>query len=341
MKRAGIWGLGLVVLWGAYFGGHQMWRFAQVLRDPLAISEVQRWELVPGANLQGTLQQWRENNWLEWPWAGDWLLKLGLRLQPKWSRWQAGIYTLEPGQSPLQLARKFRQGEIAHTRLTLIEGQTLAELRQLLERHPDLRDTSSTLSAAELMLAVGYPQRSAEGAFLPETYKVPVGSSSLEVLHIMADALDAAAYRAWSQRHTDLPLEHVQQLITLASIIEKETAVAAERAQVAGVFVRRLRQGMRLQTDPTVIYGLGDAFDGNITRQHLRSDTPWNTYTRHGLPQTPICMPSAAALLAAAQPAAGDSLYFVADGRGGHVFSRTLDEHQRAVRAYLRYQRGG
>lgn len=341
MRRAGLWGLGLAMFYGACLAGFQLWQFAQVLRDPLAISQEQRWELAPGATLQGTLQQWRRKGWLDWPRAGEALLKVALHWQPQWAQWQAGIYTLRPGQSPMELAQMFRQGEVAHTRLTLIEGQNLADLRQMLEQHPDLRDTSSALSVTELMVALGYPERSAEGAFLPETYQVAVGSGSLEVMQIMADALDRAAQDAWSRRAADLPLKNVQELITLASIIEKETAVAAEREQVAGVFVRRLHKGMRLQTDPTVIYGLGEAYAGNITREHLRSDTPWNTYTRHGLPVTPICMPSAAALRAAAQPAAGESLYFVADGRGGHVFSRSLEEHQRAVRAYLRHQRGG
>lgn len=340
MKRAGILCVALVVCLGLAGGMHQLWRFSEVLRDPLDISDEHRWELVSGSTLQGTLQQWRNQGWMEWPKTGDWLLKLALRWQPQWAQWQAGVYTLAPGQSPLEIAQDFRQGEVARTRLTLIEGQTLRELRAMLEQHPDLRDTSSKLSAKELMVAVGYPERTAEGAFLPETYQVSVGTGSLAVLQIMADALDQAAYAAWSGRHPDLPLDSVQELIILASIIEKETAVAAERDQVAGVFARRLNKGMRLQTDPTVIYGLGDSFDGNITRKHLRTDTPWNTYTRHGLPLTPICMPSAAALQAAAQPAAGEALYFVADGRGGHVFSRTLEEHQRAVRAYIRYQRG-
>ena len=214
----------------------------------------------------------------------------------------------------------------------------MRDLRAALARDPVLDDDAASMDDAQLMTALGRAGVPAEGRFLPETYVFTRGETSLALLDRAADAMDAALAEAWAARREDTPLESPEQLLTLASIIEKETGKASERPEIAGVFVRRLRMGMRLQTDPTVIYGLGAAFDGNLRRVDLETDTPFNTYTRFGLPPHAIAMPGRAALMAAAQPLDGETLYFVARGDGSHQFSRTYAEHREAVR---RYQLGG
>lgn len=209
--------------------------------------------------------------------------------------------------------------------------------------HPAVRLTPSGAASGELMKGLGLAGRHPEGQFFPDTYHFPRNTPDVEVFReaytLMQRKLDAA----WAQRHPDLPLAGPYAALVLASIIEKETALDSERRQISGVFTRRLKRGMRLQTDPTVIYGLGDAFDGNLRRRDLERDTPYNTYTRAGLPPTPIALPGEASLLAAVQPDDGDALYFVATGKGdgSHYFSATLAEHNRAVRRYLETRRQG
>ncbi len=225
-------------------------------------------------------------------------------------------------------------GRVIQYPLTIVEGWTFRQLRQALAAHPQLTQTLAGLSDAEIMARLGRPGAHPEGWFLPDTYHFPKGFTDEAFLRRALTAMEQRLTQVWERRAPDTPLNDPYQALVLASIIEKETGVAAERAEIAGVFARRLRLGMRLQTDPTVIYGLGEAFDGNLRRRDLEADTPYNTYTRPGLPPTPIALPGLAALEAAAQPAAGDALYFVADGQGGHVFSRTLEEHHRAVRRY-------
>ena len=253
-------------------------------------------------------------------------------------RLQAGEYALSPALSPEAILRKLVEGDVVRYRFTLVEGWSMRDLRAAIARDPVLEDDVGGLDDAALMARLGRSGVPAEGRFLPETYQFVRGDAASEILRRAADAMDAALAEAWSARRADLPLNTPEQLLTLASIIEKETGQARERPEIAGVFVRRLRIGMRLQTDPTVIYGLGAAFDGNLRRRDLQADTPFNTYTRAGLPPHPIALPGRAALMAAAQPLDGDTLYFVARGDGSHVFSRTYAEHREAVR---RYQLGG
>jgi UPF0755 protein len=267
---------------------------------------------------------------LEWK-----LLALRMDALP---RLQAGEYALSPALSPEAILRKLIEGDVLRHRFTVVEGWSMRELRAALAADPVLADDLAGLDDAALMARLGRPDVPAEGRFLPETYLFVRGDGALDLLRRAADAMDAALAEAWAGRQPDLPLASPDELLTLASIIEKETGKAAERAEIAGVFVRRLRLGMRLQTDPTVIYGLGEAFDGNLRRRDLRTDTPFNTYTRAGLPPHAIAMPGRAALAAAAHPAEGDSLFFVARGDGSHHFSRTYAEHRAAVR---RYQLGG
>lgn len=249
-------------------------------------------------------------------------------------RLKAGEYALTPGTTPRDLLGRMARGEVVQHRFTIIEGWTFRDLRAALARDPVLVATLEGRSDDDVMALVGAEGVPAEGRFLPDTYLFPRGTRDVDLLRRAHRALERALDAAWNGRAQGLPLESRDELLVLASIVEKETGRADERAEIAGVFTRRLRIGMRLQTDPTVIYGLGAAFDGNLTRRHLEIDTPWNTYTRAGLPPTPIALPGVAALEAAANPRETDALYFVARGDGSHQFSATLDEHNAAVRRW-------
>ncbi len=247
------------------------------------------------------------------------------------SRLQVGDYSIRHGITPSQLLRKLERGDVIHYRFTIVEGWNLRELRAALAADERVVQTLHELDDAALMKALGRDGLHPEGRFLPETYHYTRGMSDVDLLRRAMLAMDKALAEAWEGREDGLPIETPDELLTLASIIEKETGKASERPEIAGVFVRRLRLGMRLQTDPTVIYGMGSAYDGNIRRRDLTTDTPYNTYTRGGLPPTPIAMPGRAALEAAAHPLPGNTLYFVSRGDGSHVFSASLAEHNRAV----------
>lgn len=256
-------------------------------------------------------------------------------------RLQVGEYRLEPGMSATDVLVQMREGRVIRHRFTIVEGWNIRELRSALATATPLLHETRDLDDSALMQALDRPGVHPEGRFLPETYLYTRGDSDLDLLRRAAAALDRALEQAWAQRADGLPLESAEEALVLASIIEKETGIAEERGHIAGVFTRRLQRGMRLQTDPTVIYGMGSAFDGNIRRSDLQTDTPYNTYTRDGLPPTPIAMAGSDAIRAATRPEAGDALYFVAvgDDSGRHVFSRTYAEHQAAVREYVRRYR--
>ena len=247
----------------------------------------------------------------------------------------SGEYRVGAGSSPIGLLDRMQRGEVVAHRLTIVEGWTVARLRSELASDSRLVQVARDLDESELMRRLGCEGCYAEGWFLPETYQFQRGDRDLDVLARAHRAMRETLYQTWTGRLDGLPLETPEDLLVLASLVEAETRVASERETVAGVFVRRLQRGMRLQTDPTVVYGIRGPFDGRIRRVHLRTDHPWNTYTRHGLPPTPIALPGAASLRAAARPADGDALYFVARGDGSHHFSATLDEHNRAVRRYI------
>ena len=251
-------------------------------------------------------------------------------------RLKAGEYALVPGMTPRSLLERIVTGQVIQYPLTVVEGWTFRQLRQALAEQPKLVHTLQNLDDAAIMARLGRPGLHPEGRFFPDTYHFPAGTRDEVVLQRALTTMDQRLAAIWNQRAPNLPLRDAEQALILASIVEKETRQAEERAQIAGVFIRRLQRDMPLQTDPTVIYGLGAAFDGDLRRQDLLTDTPYNTYTRKGLPPTPIALPGAAALLATVQPAAGDALYFVANGSGGHVFSATLDEHNLAVNRYQR-----
>lgn len=246
----------------------------------------------------------------------------------------AGEYVIGHGTTPRQLLQRMARGGVNQHSFTIVEGWTFRELRAALAKVPTLEHATSALSDAELMALIGAAGVHPEGRFLPETYKFPKGWSDQKLLERAHAALKSTLEREWAERDEGLPLESAEQALVLASIVEKETGRPDERPRIAGVFVRRLQKGMLLQTDPTVIYGLGTSFDGNLTRAHLVGDTPYNTYVRPGLPPTPIALPGRAAISAVLHPAAGAEIYFVSRGDGSHEFTATLDEHNRAVARY-------
>ncbi|HEY5613231.1 MAG TPA: endolytic transglycosylase MltG [Lysobacter sp.] len=254
---------------------------------------------------------------------------------------QVGEYALEPGTSARELLKAMRDGKVVQRRFTIVEGWNIRELRAALATATPLKQDARELDDAALMKALGRPGQHPEGRFLPETYQYTRGDSDLDVLKRANAAMDKALAAAWAKRQPDTVLKTPDEMLVLASIVEKETGIASERPQIAGLFVQRLRIGMRLQTDPTVIYGIGPGYDGNIRKRDLLTDTPYNTYTRAGLPPTPIAMPGVDALDAVARPAPSEFLYFVAagDGSGRHLFAQTLAEHQANVRTYLQQYR--
>ncbi|WP_374245123.1 endolytic transglycosylase MltG [Zoogloea sp.] len=249
---------------------------------------------------------------------------------------KAGSYEVVAGVTPLQLLDKLSRGDVSQAELALIEGWNFRQLRAALDRHPDLRHDTAGLSDAALLQKLGVDAAHPEGQFFPDTYLFARRSSDLEVLRRAHANQQKVLGREWARRADGLPYKTPYEALIMASIVEKETGQAADRPMVASVFVNRLRAGMLLQTDPTVIYGLGADFDGNLKKRDLLADTPYNTYTRGGLPPTPIAMPGTAALRAALNPPVTDYLYFVARGDGSSEFSRTLDEHNRAVARYIR-----
>ena len=261
----------------------------------------------------------------------------------EWFRWsgearriRAGSYEISAGTTPRALLRKMVRGDETLATVRLIEGWTFRQFRAELARADGLKPTTVGLSEAELMAALGAPGQRAEGRFYPDTYAYSKGSTDLAVLQRAHRAMQQRLQAAWAERAADTPLKTIDEALTLASIVEKETGQAADRGKVAGVFANRLRIAMPLQTDPTVIYGLGAAFDGNLRKRDLQTDTPYNTYTRGGLPPTPISMPGRASLLAAVRPDATRALYFVARGDGSSEFSDDLAAHNRAVNQYQR-----
>jgi UPF0755 protein len=305
------------------------------LDRPLALAApTAELSIEPGSNPREIAQAWVD--------AG---VQTSPRLLYEWFRWsgqarriQAGSYAVETGVTPRRLLDKLVQGEQTLEQLRFIEGWTLRQLRAALAKAPYLKPTTAGLSDAQLMEALGAAGTAAEGRFFPDTYAYARGVSDLTVLRRAHRALEKRLAQAWEDRAPDSPLKSAEQALILASIVEKETGLPADRGLVAGVFVNRLRIGMPLQTDPTVIYGLGEAFDGNLRKRDLQTDGPFNTSLRTGLPPTPICSPGEQAIVAALNPAPGDALYFVARGDGTSQFSATLAEHNRAV---AKFQKGG
>jgi UPF0755 protein len=313
-----------------------LWTIADIkshLFDPVPISAAVDYHLQPGTSLRAVAQQLTELRIVQRPLyfiAYARLNRLGTRLQ-------AGEYRIEPGTSVLTILDKMVRGDVQLYDFTIIEGWSAAQLLSALQQHPELQHTlQKNIDPGQVMQLLGKPNIHAEGQFLPDTYLFPKGTTDIDFLKRAHAALQQRLQSEWDMRALDLPLKTPYEALILASIIEKETGQPEERPLIAAVFINRLRKGMRLQTDPTVIYGMGNLFDGNVRLRDLREDTPYNTYTRYGLPPTPIAMPGHAAIYAALHPAQSQALYFVATGGGRHVFSNTLAEHENAVDIYQR-----
>ena len=330
-----LWRIFLLMLLLAVAGsaGAAWWWLQRPL--PLAAATVEL-SIEPGTSPHEVAQAWVRAGVM----TDARLLYQWFRVSGDARRIRAGSYELEPGVTPRSLLARMVQGDEAFERVRLIEGWTFRQFRAALAAAPHLKPTGAALAEAELMAAIGLPGVAAEGRFYPDTYLYSRGVSDLTVLRRAAALLSRRLAAVWAERAPDLPLQTPEQALVLASIVEKETGTAADRGQVAGVFINRLRLGMPLQTDPTVIYGISDAvgqpFGGNLRKRDLLTDTPWNTYTRRGLPPTPIAMPGMASLRAAVQPEPTQALYFVARGDGSSVFSSDLAAHNRAVNQYQR-----
>jgi len=264
----------------------------------------------------------------------EWKFVLLARVNGAGGAVKAGSYQVSDGVTPLLLIRKLVRGEFAQAEIVFPEGWTFRQVRELMDAHQDLKHDTAGLAEAEIMEKMGEPGRVAEGLFFPDTYVFAKGSSDLAVLTLARRAMRGRLEAAWTGRDPDLPVADPYEALILASIVEKETGKAGDRAMIAAVFTNRLRRKMKLQTDPTVIYGMGEKFDGNLRKRDLERDTPFNTYTRMGLPPHPIAMPGLASIDAVMHPAETDALYFVSRGDGTSQFSKTLVEHNRAVAKY-------
>lgn len=328
MKRKLLTLILTVALLGGGYLGYSLWRFAET---PLAGSGKEVTIVVePRQGLSAVAARLAAQGHITQPRYLTWLA----RLRRQATSIQPGEYALEPGLTPLQLLDNMVAGKIVQYPLTLVEGWNFRQVLALLHAHPKLTPLLKGLSEAQQMERLGLKGQHPEGMFFPDTYYIAQGQTDLEVLQRAHQAMAQVLKQEWAQRAANLPYRHPYQALIMASIVEKETAVPHERTQVAGVFVRRLQRGIPLATDPTVIYGLGAAFDGNLRKEDLLRDGPYNTYRRAGLPPTPIAMPGRAALHAALHPDSSEALYFVARGDGTHQFSATLDAHNAAVRRY-------
>jgi UPF0755 protein len=319
-------GIGMLVEFAVLLGEYQDFRNA-----PLNISEPGMiYEIAAGTSLSQLAHDLQRRGITGHP---HYLIWLGRELDLA-HRLQAGEYEITPGMTPESLLRKLAGGEVIQHAITLIEGQTFKEMLALIAANDKIVHTLDGASADEIMARLEHEGENPEGRFLPDTYHFPQGTTDLAFLQRAYSAMERLLAGEWAARTRGLPLNTPYEALTLASIVEKETGLAEERPVIAGVFIRRLLKGMRLQTDPTVIYGLGERFDGDLRAGDLRTDTPYNTYTRDGLPPTPIAMPGAASIHSVLHPDKGDALYFVANGNGGHYFSRTLKEHESAVQKF-------
>ena len=320
-------------------GGAIYWqRVNAVMRAPGPHEQPLELVVRPGATVRAVLADLDSRGAL----ANRRAVEIDLRVRG-WPQVKSGRYEIPPHASPAEILQQLAEGRVVLEALTIIEGWTFADMRRAIEAHAGVKSTLKGQDVAALMAAIGHAGEHPEGRFYPDTYRFAAGTTDREILALayrkMAEALDAA----WNARAAGLPISTAYEALTLASIVEKETGLASERPRIAGVFVTRLRQNMRLQTDPTVIYGIGPSYDGNIRERDLRTDTPYNTYTRPGLPPTPIALPSRAALEAATRPLETGDIFFVATGAGdgSHVFSATLEAHNAAVARYLARLRGG
>jgi UPF0755 protein len=329
--------IGLLVLLVSLTGVGVVFWLAGHVHRPLLIEQQTLIVIPPGSSLNGVLRQLENQGLMGAPDEAR-RRRLAVRLYDVFTdvsqRVRVGEYQLHPGESLLQVLLRIERGDVLQRSFTLIEGWNIRELRQALAAAPALRQELPELDDAALMARLGRPGMHPEGWFAPDTWSYTNQDSDIDLLRRALQRQEALLDEAWRSRAENLPYSDAYDVLIMASIVEKETGVPSERGEIAGVFVERLRRGMRLQTDPTVIYGMGERYEGRIRRADLREPTPWNTYVIRGLPPTPIAMPGADAIRASVAPAPTDALFFVARGDGSHQFSRTLEEHNRAVREY-------
>ena len=313
-----------VLAWCIYYPGHEL----RLAKSPLQFS------ISAGSSLRGATQQMLDAGVIDAALPFEVLTRIfGDPRNVK-----AGNYEVEQGITPLELIDKITRGKNSGLAITFVEGWTFRQMRKALDDNVALRHDTQGLSDVDILQKLGIEHTSPEGLFVPDTFHFSTGMSDLNILRRSYDLMQKHLAAQWAQRAPNLPLATPYEALVLASIIEKETGKAVERSTISAVFINRLKIGMKLQTDPTVIYGLGEAFDGNLRKHDLVNDTPYNTYVRNGMPPTPIAMPGLASLHAALHPASTDALYFVARGDGSSHFSKSLEEHDRAV---TRYQKGG
>ena len=328
--------LGLLVLSLAAAAGAEIWLNLRSLDEPLRIAAPLTFKVPAGSRLSRVAADLAARGVLARPRA----LVLYARWKGNASAIKAGEYEIEPGATPRNLLDKLVTGQVLLHSLTIVDGWRVLDLLTAMRRNPDVLATLPATSA-DVMEKLGMPGVNAEGQFLPETYRFPSGTTDVEILRQAHAALARTLNAAWVNRDPSIPLHSIDELLIMASIIEKESGLPQELPKIAGLYLHRFKIGMRLQADPTVIYGLGDSYDGDLHTVDLRTDGPYNTYTRTGLPPTAIALPGAAAIEATAHPENTDALYFVASGRGdgSHVFSATLEQHNAAVAQYLARQR--
>jgi UPF0755 protein len=318
--------LGAAALAGYYFVQQEFVR-------PGPATQSMRIDVEPGSSVRAVLNLLGERGAL----ARPRVIELYLRMHGEHLTIKAGTYEIAAAASPADIIELLREGRVVLEALTIVEGSTFAQLRTALAADADVVSTLKNTSDAEVMAALEHPDENPEGRFFPDTYRFAARTTDIDILKLAYASMQRVLDEEWAQHADGLPFDSPYQALILASIIEKETGIASERARIAGVFVARLRANMRLQSDPTVIYGLGASYDGQIHTRDLTTDTPYNTYTRNGLPPTPIALPGREALHAAVRPDITGDLYFVATGAGdgAHHFSKTLEEHNAAVKQYL------
>jgi UPF0755 protein len=326
----------LVIVIAIALEGGYLW-LKKTYTSPGPSKDIVRVQVEQGASVRTVLADLAKQGALQNPRAVEMYLRIEQHFKGHQPRIQVGMYEIPAASSPARIMELFDQGRVVLEQLTVIEGSRFADLRHSLDSHAAVTHTLAGKSDEEVMSTLGHAGEMPEGRFFPDTYRFAAKTSDVEILGLAYDAMQRVLDAAWQHRTSNLPFQTPYEALTLASIVEKETGQPAERPRIAGVFVTRLRMGMRLQTDPTVIYGLGTNYDGYIHTRDLATDTPFNTYTRAGLPPTPIALPGRESVLAAVNPQENGEIYFVATGNGdgAHHFSKTLDEHNAAVRSYL------
>ncbi len=322
--------LGLLVLLLLMSLSWLYFSYQAFLQQPITLNEPLEYDINRGSGAFSVASELVSESILK----DSYWIKVYLRLNQEQTKIRAGRYLIEPGMNVVQLFQLFSRGEQVEYQITLVEGLTFEQVYQSILSHPEIIITSRGMDREALLSAINAQFRHEEGILFADTYSFHYGYTDIELLKRAHQRLLTVLNQEWESRAQNLPYQSPYEALIMASIIEKETAVPSERDRIAGVFVRRIEKNMRLQTDPTVIYGIGEQYDGNITRKHLKTDTPYNTYTRRGLPPSPIAIVGRESIHAALHPAAGSELYFVAKGDGSHQFSDTLEQHNKAVRKY-------